>query len=54
MESSMKQVVVEELLVSPCDPQRGGTVTLGVSLCPAEMLGTGLCPVYPGEAPVHV
>lgn len=47
MESSMKEVVVEELLVSPCDLQRGGTVRLGVSPCPAETLGTGLGPIYP-------
>lgn len=50
----MKEVVVEEPLVSLCDLQWGGTVTLGVSPCPAEVLGTGLCPVYPSEAPVHV
>jgi len=54
MESGMKQVVVEEPLVSPRDPQAGGTATLGLSLCPVEMLGTGLCLVYPGEAPRHV
>lgn len=50
MESSVKQVVVEEELVSPCDVQWGGTAMLRVSLCPAELLGTGLCPVYPSEA----
>lgn len=50
MDSSVKQVVVEEQLVSPCDLQVGSTATLRVSLCPAELLGTGLCPVYPSEA----
>lgn len=32
MESSVKQVVVEEPLVSPCDMQQGDTFTLGMSL----------------------
>lgn len=52
MESSMKQVVVEEPMVSPCDPHWGGSIMLRLPLCPAEMLSTGLCPLYPRKAPV--